>query len=106
MKYEREMNQKIADDVLLPIVEVVDNARLGLALDTEKMRESLKDMEAHASTNRAFPFPETQDKANLTELQNKFYEKVIELIELRNLQANETAKQGRAKASLDQIMGM
>ena len=76
-----EENKRLAKKVLDPIVAAVDVAVR--EFDLARLKATLKRMRGHRSTAEAFPFPETQRKADTLAVQNEFFAAVVGLVEKR-----------------------
>jgi len=76
-----EENTLFANDIIGPIMDII-NVNMD-QFDLDKLRGTLKKMNDHVGTIKAFPFQETMDKADIMRIQNDIFEKIIELIELR-----------------------
>lgn len=91
----KEKMQLFADNVIKPIMEVVDNARN--EFDIEELNDALKDMVHKASMQRAWPTPDSQAKAKESDEINALFGAVLDVIKARNEQVD-----GRIKAAKEQ----
>lgn len=98
----KEENQELADNVLRPIMQIVaENIH---KFDVDRMKESYKNMKSHTGTARAFPFPETQDKADAMDEINNVFAAIILLFELRKVQMEGVSERERGKQGINQLL--
>ncbi len=84
MKMSKEENQVFADEILMPLLMMIDAAIK--KYDIEKLKESLKAMYDQTSTLAAWPFPETMDKSKKMNASNELFESIIDIMEVRKKQ--------------------
>lgn len=98
-KMTLEENTVFADEVLKPIILIIDQAIP--SFDIDRLKATLDEMHSRASTCAAFPFPETMDKADNISAMNKLFECVINLLEARAQQQKTAADTNRRTAGED-----
>jgi len=84
-KYTLEENQLLADNVIEPIMKIVNENII--LFNPDRMRATLESMCSHQRTTAAWPFPESINKAENMAAQNALFESIIELFEHRRSQA-------------------
>lgn len=94
-------NTVLSQLVIEPILNAVDMLVMADKFPVERIRETLKNMESHTSTVRAFPFPETMDKADMLRIQNYIFAHIVYIIELREKQKELVIKQSRGSAGVE-----
>lgn len=97
-----EQNQELVDTILQPIINIIDANRHSFSVD--QMRATLKNMQNHAGTARAFPLPESQDRADDLEAMNQVFEKAVDLFEARTLQHEGAQERVAKKAASRDIL--
>ena len=80
-KMTLEENQKLAEDVLKPLLKIID-ASLGV-FDIDRLKATHEAMRNKQRTVAAWPFQETMDKSELMKVMNDIFGGVLNLIELR-----------------------
>ena len=76
-----EENAQFAIEVIIPLMAIIDNAVV--TFDLEKLKATLSNMDQHASTLAAWPFPETMNEAKQVALKNVLFKEIIRLMEAR-----------------------
>lgn len=99
----REENQVFADDIVKPIMDIIDNARH--SMDLEKIKGTLKQMADNQSTARAWPFPESQKKADELGETTRLMDLIVQLIEARNKQAEGVINRMQSRKAMSKIPG-
>lgn len=82
-KMTLEENTIFSDQVLSPIMEIIDNSINVFQFDIDKLKATLDEMKSQVSTLHALPFPETMNQAETKGAIVKLYANIIKLIELR-----------------------
>ena len=81
MENTLEENQRLADQIIKPIMDILDKNR-GV-FDIEKLNGTLDNMKSQQSFMAAWPTDETMAKASTMDLQNMGFKLIIELIKVR-----------------------
>jgi len=91
MKLSLEENAKYSDEILKPMIALIDTAVNNYSV--ERLKETLKSMEVQVGALEALPFPGTRDKADKNRLINEIYKHIICLLEIRIKQRDLAIKQ-------------
>lgn len=96
-KMTREENLELCNDVIAPVIKIIDEAVK--KYDADKLKATLQAMEEQAGFTQAWPFQETMDKGKVMEIQNQMFETIIKLIELRRDQQQLVNEQHKNKTN-------
>jgi len=99
-----EENKSLADGVLTPIMLVV-NIAAGM-YEVPRLRATVRKMRSQQSTARALPFPESQAKADRMRGEIDLFEKIVDVVEIRQRQMDLVKEQSKQAEGIDMLRKM